>query len=153
MGDRYAAVGLVTVATGPADTMLALNGVVTNRGRIFDLGFGSSATPADNVVLWRVARSTTAVAVGAAVVETPLTGEGGQGGAPASQLIAISNVTTEPGYSEIMIDIGVNQRASWRWVAAPEGELLTPAEATSAIGIEPDGGGGGQARGYMHWLE
>ncbi len=150
MGDRYAAVGLVTIATGPADSMLALNGVALTRGRVYDLGFGSSATPADNVVLWRVARSSSAVAVGGAVTETPIASSDG---APASQLIAISNVTTEPGYEEVFIDIGVNQRASWRWVAAPEGELLTPADATSAIGIEPDGGGGGQARGYMHWSE
>ncbi len=150
MGDRYAAVGLVTVATGPADTMLALNAVALTRGRVFDLGFGSNATPADNVIAWRVARSSSAVAVGAAVTETPLASSDG---APASQLIGISNVTTEPGYEEIFIDIGVNQRASWRWVAAPEGELITPGDAAAAIGIEPDGAGGGQARGYMHWSE
>jgi hypothetical protein len=149
MGDRYAAVGLVTITAAP-DTMLALNAVALTRGRVYDLGFGSSAIPADAVVLWRVARSSSAVAVGGAVVETPIASSDG---APASQLIAISDVTTEPGYEEIFIDIGVNQRASWRWVAAPEGELITPGDATAAIGIEPNGTGGGEARGYLHWQE
>ncbi|KKN54910.1 hypothetical protein LCGC14_0588030 [marine sediment metagenome] len=149
MGERYAAVGTVTPVTSTPDSMLALNGVAAVRGRIYDLGFGSVGTPADNATQWRVARSTTAVAVGAAVTETPLDGAG-----PASQIIAISDVTTEPGYADVFIDIGLNQRASWRWVAAPEGEIIVPADATSAVGIEPTQTSGGvDANGYIHWLE
>ena len=149
MGDRYAAVGTVTPVVSDPDSMLALNGVTTVRGRIYDLGFGSTGTPADNATQWRVARSTTAVAVGGAVTESAL-----DINAPASQIIAISDITTEPGYDDVFIDIGLNQRASWRWVAAPEGEIMVPADATSAIGIEPTQASGGvNATGYIHWLE
>ncbi len=149
MGERYAAVGTVTPVTAAPDSMLALNGVALTRGRIYDLGFGSTGTPADNATQWKVRRSITDVAVGAAVVETPLDSDG-----PASQIIAISDVTTEPTYTDEIIDIGLNQRASWRWVAAPEGEIIVPANAVSAIGIEPTQASGGvDATGYIHWLE
>ncbi len=149
MGDRYAAVGIVTPVTSAPDSMLALNGVATVRGYIYDLGFGSTGTPADNATQWRVARSNTAVAVGAAVTATPL-----DVSAPSEQIIPIADVTTEPGYADIFIDIGLNQRASWRWVAAPEGEIQVPADATSSVGIEPTQASGGvDATGYIHWLE
>ena len=147
MGDRYAATGLVTVSGAP-DSLMALNGVAAVRGKVFDFGFGGTGTPADNATRWRVARSTTAAASGTAITEVGLDGL-----APAAQLIGNSNITSEPGYEEELVDIGLNARASWRWVAAPDAELFVPADATSAFGIEPTNASGVQARGYIHWLE
>ena len=146
MGDRYAATGTVVIDAAP-DTLLALNGFATTRGRIYDFGFGCLGSPSDVTVQWEISRSLTDIAVGTAVTEAPLDGD-----APAAALIAISDVMTEPTYTQVLFDIGLNLRASWRWVAAPEGEIMVPA-ATSAVGLVPTGTAAVAAQGYMHWLE
>ncbi len=139
MADRYSATGANTLTTTPGDTVLAIEGVTTIRAHIYDLAWGSIGTPADNVIQWLVRRATALGTPDSVVVAQPL-----DDAAPTALTQAGEDHSAEPTYaagSEI-IDIGLNQRASWRWVAAPEGEIVLEASATAAIGITPIGGAG-----------
>lgn len=149
MADRYAATGAQTVTATPGDTVLAITGASTIRGRIFDLAWGSIATPADNVIQWLVRRAT---ALG---TSTSVTSQKLDSAAPTGLTLAGENHTTEPTFAagSELIDIGLNQRASWRWVAVPEGEIVVPASATAAVGITPIGSGGGDVSATAMWVE
>jgi hypothetical protein len=50
------------------------------------------------------------------------------------------NHTVEPTFTAaaILLNIPLNQRATFRWVAAPGGELVMPATAANGFGIETD---------------
>ncbi len=151
MADRYAAAGSQDVTITPGDSVLGVVGVTTIRGRIYDMMWGSIGTPADNEVQWLVRRSTDLGTEGSAVVGQPL-----DDGAPTALTLASTNYSVEPAMaagSEI-IDIGLNQRASWRWVAAPEGEIVMTADAAVAIVITPIGPASvGVVTATAHWVE
>lgn len=100
------------------------------RAWIYDVTFGADGTPADNVLVYKLDRQSD-VGTGTAGAAAPLDG------ADAVYLgIETCNNTIEPtvtGDTEL-IEIPVNQRASYRWVAAPGGELVVPATNTTGIG-------------------
>ncbi len=130
MADRYSTDGAQTPLTTPGATMISLNGVTTTRGRVYDFTVGSDATPAD-VALQFVAQRFTASGTGTPETPRPLDFD-----APAGLLTAESNHTIEPTYTADLLlwRIAANQRATYRWVAAPDGELMVPASADSGIG-------------------
>jgi len=104
------------------------------RLRVYDLSIGSEATPADAAILWTVRRCT-AAGTSTAVVPQNLD--------PASSTTeydAGENHTIEPTYTAaaILLNIPLNQRATYRWIAAPGGELVMPATASNGFGIETD---------------
>jgi hypothetical protein len=101
------------------------------RFKHYDLLVGSEASPADNPFLWSVQRCT-AAGTSTAVVPQPLD--------PAdatTEMDAGENHTIEPTYTAaaILLQIPLNQRATFRWVAAPGGELVAPATASNGLGI------------------
>lgn len=147
--DRYAVTGAQTVTATPGDTVLAVEGDATVRGKVYDVEWGSIATPADNVIQW-VLRRMTALGTKTAVTPQPL-----DGAAPAALLAGADDHTVEPTYAagSELLDIGVNQRASYRWVAAPESEFWVAASATDGIGLTPIGSGGGDVAATMHFVE
>ena len=50
--------------------------------------------------------------------------------------------------------VGVNQRASYRWVAAPGGELIAPATSSAGFQLRTRSGGyTGTATGTLHFEE
>lgn len=101
------------------------------RGKVFDLLLGTDGTPADNALDWDVSRMT-ANGTGTAVTPNPLDP------ADVAMLGTVNvNYTAEPTVTgaSSLIDIGVNQRASYRWVAAPGSEILYPATANNGIVI------------------
>lgn len=132
MGDRYAITGTQNVAS-PADTCLALEAAATIRARIYDMIFGCHDTPADNAFMWTVQRFTVA-GTRTAVVPATL-----DPGAPAAICQGGENHTVEPTYTAAteLLDFGLNQRATFRWVAAPGGEFVLPAVAANGIGVWP----------------
>lgn len=108
------------------------------RGKIYDLLVGTNGTPADNYMQWDVSRctaSSTAATVGAL---NPLD----TADASAAALLGI-NCTGEPTItsSSNVFNVGVNQRASYRWVAAPGGELVYPATAQNGLAVRALSGG------------
>jgi hypothetical protein len=102
------------------------------RLKIYDWMFGSEAAAADNPFLWQVARVTAGGTV-TGVTPQPL-----DPADAATESDAGENATAEPTYTAnaIMLSIPLNQRASYRWVAAPGGELVGPATASNGFGIK-----------------
>lgn len=154
MGDRYACgliqTGVSTTTTG-ADAVGSLEAVATVRPRIYDIIFGQGGTPADNVVRWIVPRFTASGTSNAAVVENAL-----DPGSPVADSIALEEYTAAPTVtadSEVL-DFDLNQRATFRWVAAPGGELILPATADSGFFLNCSSTAyTGIARSTIHWEE
>lgn len=112
------------------------------RGKIYDILVGTNGTPADNYMEWDLSRfSATAILTATAVTPNPLDV------ADAAMLSAsYANATTENTYvnngtGASVFYVGVNQRASYRWVAAPGGELVYPATNLAGIGGRTRSGG------------
>lgn len=107
---------------------------LARRALVYDLIFGSEATPADAAILWTVQRCT---AAGTSTAVTPQKLNPADSVATAE---AGENHTIEPTYtaSEILLNVPLNQRATFRWVAAPGGELVIPATDENGVGIQTD---------------
>lgn len=113
-------------------SLTAATGATTlRRAWIYDIMFGADGTPADNAMTYKVDRQTT---VGTGTAATPA----GTDVADAAALITGNvNSTIEPTVTANtqLVEIPVNQRASYRWVAAPGGELVVPATNVAGIGV------------------
>ncbi len=104
------------------------------RLKVYDVMFGSEATPADAAILWTVRRCT------AAGTSTAVTPQNLDPADATTEFDAGENHTIEPTYTSnaILLNIPLNQRATFRWVASPGGELVMPATAANGCGIETD---------------
>lgn len=104
------------------------------RLKWYDIMLGSEATPADAALLYTIQRCTTA-GTGTGVTPQPL-----DPADAATEADAAENHTIEPTYTAggILLNVAVNQRATFRWVAAPGGELVSPATAANGIGVQTD---------------
>jgi len=102
------------------------------RLKLYDLIVGSEASPADNAFLYIVQRCTSAGTL-SAVTPSPI-----DPGDAATESDAGENVTIEPTYTAnlVMISLPLNQRATFRWVANPGAEIVTPATASNGLGIQ-----------------
>ena len=102
------------------------------RLKFYDLMFGSEASPADNAFLYIVQRCT-ALGTSTAVTPSPI-----DPADAATESDAGENHTIEPTYTAnlVLLAIALNQRATFRWVAAPGGELVTTATASNGLGIQ-----------------
>lgn len=117
-----------------ATTLLGLTSAATIRPRVYDLILGSDATPADNAAEYVLQRYTVA---GTATAVTP------QALDPADPASLAASTTgeahsVEPTYTAnaILLQWAQNQRATFRWVAAPNGEIVLPATAANGVGIQ-----------------
>jgi len=101
------------------------------RIKIYDLDFGSEATPADVAILWQLQRSTTA---GTSTGVTPQALDPADAAAAA---LAGTTFTADPTLTAnaFPLSIPLNQRASFRWVAAPGSEIVIPATASNGVAI------------------
>lgn len=129
MPGRYGATGAQDVTTAtPGDSALAIEGGTDQRPQIYDWTSGFGGTPADNAITLRWQR-TSAAATMTAVVSEPLDT------ADAVSLATVGeNVTVEGTLAGIPIfEQIINQRATYRWVAAPGGEIVIPATANAGV--------------------
>lgn len=133
-------------------TILGLDGTTTARGFIYDLIIGSDATPADNAAEYNLQRFATANGTGTAVTPQPLDAADG-----AAELDATEAHSTEPTYTAnaIMLNFSLNQRATFRWVAAPGGEIVIPATSDSGVGLVVQTIAGSQVNtvATIHYIE
>ena len=150
MPRRYSVDGTQAVAS-PTDTVLGITSTTAIRPEIYDVIFGSSASPADNAIQWLMRRNTAAGSGGSAVTPNALDPDD-----PSSLTTAHENHGTEPTYtsnSELM-NLVANQRSTQRWVAAPGGEMKIPATTAAGIGIEPTHSSfTGSVEATIHFLE
>lgn len=128
----YSIDGAQAVAS-PTDTVLGLTSATTVRPHIFHVLFGSTATPADNALQWLLQRYT---AAGTATAVTPFPLDPAN---PAALSSAGENHTVEPTYTAdaILLNLPLNQRASFPWFAREGRELVLPATAANGVGVQP----------------
>lgn len=135
IGRRYGFSGSITAAA--TKTVWGVAGTAAVRPQIYDIIVGSNATPADNSSEWWLLRFT------AAGTSTSVTPEKVDSGDPAATAPCGKNHSAEPTYGSVpLLDIAVNQRATFRWVAAPGSEIVSPATAANGMGLQCQGVGG-----------
>lgn len=123
-------------------TMIALESAAASRGRIHQLIIGSDATPADVATEFAVLRHTVAGTVGTTVIEKPTD--------PLMPAAACNlrggTLGAEPTYEAVATDalmqIALNQRATFTWIANPGRELCTTAGTANGIGLRSIASGG-----------
>jgi len=130
------AVSLLTTAIGTGITVGTIRADATTprRQKWYDIMFGSESTAGDAQIRWTVTRLSAAGAGTAGNNPTPQPLDPADAAALAD---CHSDFTAEPTtYDAVsVLSIGLNQRASFRWVAAPGGEIVTAATASIGAGI------------------
>ena len=121
-----------------AKTVINVTSASTIRPSIYDIVFGSDATPADNAASYYVQRHT---AAGTSTAFTPIALDPAD---PASLAASGFNHTVEPTLtaSSYLLEWSQNQRATFRWVAAPNSELVMPATAANGLSVVTNSIGG-----------
>jgi hypothetical protein len=104
----------------------------TIRPKIYEFEIGSSVTPQDYSSQLKLMRYTTAVPTGGVTAQTgaPL-----DPGDPASIANAYFANTGGSTASTVLGYIGVNMRATFRWVAVPTKEIVVPATNPAGAGF------------------
>lgn len=129
------------IAIAPSSGAMVSNPVNLGlrRGKIYDILVGTNGTPADNYVEWELSRCTIGTTVTylgsvssvSSAYGLDLADPGFQAmvtnNASAGSTAVISRIS-QPWY------VGVNQRASYRWVAAPGSEVVYPAVSSATAG-------------------
>jgi hypothetical protein len=147
---NYAAELNRTASTTLSVGSLVADATTPRRNKVYDLVVGSEASPADNAFLWQAQRCT---AAGTSTAVTP------QALDPADAA-ALSDVgenhTVDPTLTAgaILLAIALNQRATFRWVASPGGELVLPATASNGVALRtPTAGGLVAVSATIHFAE
>lgn len=119
-----------------ASTVASLGSITADATRprrfeIYDLLFGSEAAAADNPFLYVLQRCT------AAGTSTAVVPQAIDPADAATEMDAGENHTVEPTYTAaaILLELPLNQRATFRWIATEGGRLIGPATASNGIGI------------------
>ncbi|MBA3421648.1 MAG: hypothetical protein H0U12_07115 [Thermoleophilaceae bacterium] len=124
-------------------------GASQRRHRWFFVQLGAEGTVADNPALWALQRCTTA---GTRTAVTPIPLDPADAAAVTT---AGEAHTVEPTYTanEILLNVPLNQRATYQWMAAPGGELVVPATASAGIGIKTPTSGLVAVTAQVHFEE
>lgn len=107
------------------------------RQKVFDILIGTNGTPADNYMEFDLSRQT---ADGTASSVTPTLldpADGAMAGSAKANYTAEGTITANSS----CFYIGLNQRASYRWVAAPGSEIVTPATNLAGWALRARSGG------------
>lgn len=120
-----------SVAVGTNKTLLSLISAATIRPRLYDLVIGSVATPADAATHFAVMRMTAVGTEGSGFAPTALDPADPASLADCGQGV-FSVEPTITANSELL-DFSMNQRATFRWVASPGGEIVAPATASNGL--------------------
>lgn len=127
------------------------------RGKVYDVLIGTNGTPADNAMEFDIIRTTN---VGSSMVwlgslssiSSALSLDLADPGCSSYVLINSSAETNITVTSEVFY-VGINQRASYRWVAAPGSELVWPATSSAGLALRARSAYTGTATGQMLFTE
>jgi adenine deaminase len=132
---RYSASGSqnLPASTTPITALTIAAQSTAHRNIIYDITIGNVGAPADLVTLHTIQRITAVGTAGSPVTPSKL-----DMADRASQSAAGEDHSSEPTYTSAteLLEIPLNHRATFRWVAAPGGELVTPATNNSGIGAK-----------------
>jgi len=140
MGRRYSVSGDQNAGTNA--TILGITSATTIRPELYEFLIGSGAAPGDLASILHIERFTVAGTVGTAFAALAL-----DPADPASLLTASTtgfNHSSEPTYTAnaILYKLPLNQRATYRWVAAPGSGFKAPATAANGLGMQFQSSGG-----------
>ena len=159
MPARYFASGEQTLVATADSAISLVSNTSVQRNWVYEINLANNGTPADLVSIYLIGK-VTAGGSGTSVVGS-LLDEADQ----AAQALVLSNLTSEPTYQNTIVAlstpavgdllrIGLNHRGTYRWVAPPGGEFVTPAVAGDGIGGKADHASA--VTNYMigcHWNE
>ena len=132
---RYSASGSQNLpeSTTPITALTIASQSTVHRNIIYDITIANVGSPADLVTLHTIQRITNPGTAGSAVTPSLL-----DIADRASQSAVGENHSSEPTYTSAteLLEIPLNHRATFRWVAAPGGELITPATNNAGIGAK-----------------
>jgi hypothetical protein len=123
-----------TNTASASQPMGALTGAATIRPKIYDVVCGSDATPADNAAKYAFQRHSARGTQSASVVPQAIDA------ADPSSLAFFDTAWTGTTYptltaSAFLLQWAQNQRATFRWVAAPAKEMVIPATASNGLSL------------------
>lgn len=128
-------------AAAADDTILSLASTTAVKPHVYEVGFGSAATPGDQAAHMQIVRFT-ADGTGTSVTPAPLDPDD-----PAAAATSKHNHSVEPSgapYSSgapqtgiAVLAFSINQQATYRWVTPPE-EGIILADTTAGIGMRFD---------------
>lgn len=140
-----------------ASTIAPAPVIQLRRAKVYDLLVGTNGTPADNAVIWSMQRATagstsayTGYVSSVALALDPADSN------PASAVWINSSAETAYTFTATNFPwyVGVNQRASYRWVAAPGGEIVLPAVSSAGVVLRVKSPAyTGTATGTVMWSE
>ena len=132
---RYSASGSQNLpeSTTPITALTIASQSTVHRNIIYDIVIANVGAPADLVTLHTIQRITAVGTAGSAVTPSLL-----DIADRASQSAVGENHSSEPTYTSAteLLEIPLNHRATFRWVAAPGGEIITPATNNAGIGAK-----------------
>lgn len=131
MGSKYAQFGEESTTTTGYTTAICLTGGTGVRAKLYDIILGQGGTPADNACYWKVGRTSAAGTAGSSPTPPPLDSND-----PAAEIsVGIGDFSVEPTFvaASTLLEFALNQRASYRWVAPPDGEIVTPASSNAGL--------------------
>ena len=130
---RYTASGSQNLASSAITALTVAAQSTAHRNEVYDINIGNVGAPADLVTLHTIQRITAVGTAGSAVTPGLL-----DLADRASQSAAGENHSSEPTYTSAteLLEIPLNHRATFRWVAAPGSELITPATNNSGLGAK-----------------
>jgi len=125
-GRGYMIYGTAAVAS-PTKSLLSLSSTAAIRPSIYDFYLGSSATPADNALLWKCQRH-----IGPGT-NSPFAAVALDSADPAATATAGYAHSVEPNYvtNAFLFWIALNQRATHRAILDPNRPLTMPAVGSS----------------------
>lgn len=130
--------GVHRTPAGTNLTLLALESAAAVIGKIHQIVIGSQATPADVSTRFNVTRTTAAGVGGTAVVE-----EATDPQSAAASCNLRGGTMTEPTYAAShLLEIPLNQRATFTWIANPGREFRSTVGAANGIGLRSVASGG-----------
>jgi hypothetical protein len=129
---RYSGSGSTAAGTNVTIGEIVAVGA-TVRARIYDIIVGSDATPADVATKLRVIRGT--VSGTPTTTFTPTALDPGDPASLMSFKIGTFSGQTKTANSQLL-EVALNQRATFRWVAVPDSEIVIPATTDNWVGVE-----------------
>lgn len=117
-----------TTYVGPLVSLVA--GTTARRIKLYDILIGTNGTPADNFMEFDISRVTGASSLTIYAAQSLDNADAAALTVAAVNSSLAGTVTTLTN----LFYVGINQRASYRWVAAPGSELVGP--ATTSAGLQ-----------------
>lgn len=133
MSRKYSAFSNATNTTSATVPMYDVKGAATFRLRMYDWMSGSDATPADAATKLAFQRTTTNGSPSTSV--TPNALDPADPASLAGYNTAWSTTNPTITANSTLLQVAQNQRATYRWVAAPDSEIFVPATAVNGIAL------------------